>query len=326
MKKIASSFFENLFSEDTNVCPNEILNLITPRVTPEVNESLTKEFSDLEIADALFQIGPLKAPGPDGFHARFFQRNWLVLKEEITTAIKHFFSEGVLPEGSNDTIIALIPKTKNADYLKDFRPISLCNVVYKIISKCMVNRMRPLLDSLIDECQSAFIPGRLITDNALMAFECFHAIQRSKGGPDDFCALKLDLAKAYDRVDWRYLEGVLKKFGFADIWIKWIMTCVTSVRYQVKVNGELSDLINPTRGLRQGDPLSPYLFLFIGEGLTSIIHDAISRGDLNEFKICRRAPGLSHLLFADDSLLFMQTSTEQAHVVKTTINNFEKGT
>jgi hypothetical protein len=196
-----------------------------------MNETLTKEFSDTEIADALFQIGPLKAPGPDGFHARFFQRNWLILKEDITAAVKHFFANGILPEGSNDTIITLIPKTKNAGKLKDFRPISLCNVVYKIISKCMVNRIRPLMDSLISECQSAFIPGRLINDNALIAFECFHAIQRSRGGPDDFCALKLDLAKAYDRVDWSYLEGALTKLGFDQKWITWIMACVTSVRY-----------------------------------------------------------------------------------------------
>jgi hypothetical protein len=104
------------------------------------------------------------------------------------------------------------------------------------------------------------------------------------------------------------------------------MTCVTSVRYQVKINGELSDLIIPTRGLRQGDPLPPYLFLFVAEGITSILQDAIGNGALKEFKICRRAPGLSHLLFADDSLLFMQTSSEQAHIVKAAIKKFEKGT
>jgi hypothetical protein len=112
MKEIASSFFENLYLEDNNVYPNDVLNLISPRVTSEVNESLTKEFTNLEIADALFQIGPLKAPGPDGFHARFFQRNWLVLKEEIIAAIKHFFTEGVLPEGSNDTSLLLSTKQR----------------------------------------------------------------------------------------------------------------------------------------------------------------------------------------------------------------------
>ena len=103
---------------------------------------------------------------------------------------------------------------------------------------------------------------------------------RSKGVPDDFCALKLDLSKAYDRVDWLYLEGVLRKMGFAEKWIKWIMICVTTVRYQVKINGELSDYVIPTRGLRQGDPLSPFLFLFVAKGLTCIIQEAIASGAL----------------------------------------------
>jgi hypothetical protein len=126
--------------------------------------------------------------------------------------------------------------------------------------------------------QNAFIPGRLITDNALIAFECFHAIQRSKGGPDDFSAVKLDLSKAYDRVDWQYLEGVLGKLGFDETWIKWIMICVTSVRYQVKVNGELSDVIVPTRGLRQGDPLSP-TFSFLSQRVSRLLYKMPSVGE-----------------------------------------------
>jgi len=132
---------------------------------------------DTEIGDALFQIGPLKAPGPDGLPARFFQRNWGCLKEDIIYAVKLFFEEGKLPEGVNDTAIVLIPKVQFPETLKEYHPISLCNVIYKVVSKCLVNRLRPLLDELIAANQSAFIPGRLITDNALIAFECIHAIQ-----------------------------------------------------------------------------------------------------------------------------------------------------
>jgi hypothetical protein len=243
----------------------------------------------------------------------------------VNSAIKHFFLEGVLPPGSNDTIIALIPKNNNAEELKNYRPISLCNVMYKIISNCLVNRLRPLMNQLISDCQSAFIPGWLITDNTIIAFECFHAIMNSNGGSNDFSALKLDLSKAYDRVDWMYLEGVLRKLGFSEKWISWVMLCVSSVRYQIKVNGELSDFVIPTRGLRQGDPLSPYLFLFVAEGLTICMQDAISKGNLEEFKICRRAPGISHL-FADDSLLFVQNNIQQAQEVKRVIQRFELGT
>ena len=111
-----------------------------------MNELLCREFTDTEISDALFQIGPLKAPGADGLPARFFQRNWALLKSEVIAAVKEFFQRGIMPEGINDTVIVLIPKNTNPELLSDFRPISLCNVVYKVISKCLVNRLRPLLD------------------------------------------------------------------------------------------------------------------------------------------------------------------------------------
>jgi hypothetical protein len=177
MKDLASNFFKILYKKDTGVKPNGILDLVQASVTEDMNADLMRGYSDEEIGDALFQIGPLKAPGPDGFPARFFQRNWGFMKEDIITAVKKFFDSGDIPEGVNDTMIVLIPKSKDAEDLKDFRPISLCNVVYKVVSKCIVNRLRPLLQNLISETQSAFLPGRLISDNALIAFECFYHIQ-----------------------------------------------------------------------------------------------------------------------------------------------------
>ena len=174
---------------------------------------LCKEFSDKEIGDALFQIGPLKAPGPDGFPARFFQRNWGLIKEDIVKAVKKFFSDGIMPDEVNDTTIVLIPKVPHPEFLSDFRPISLCNVLYKVVSKCLVNRLRPLLQDIISPHQSAFIPGRLITDNALIAFECLHAIQHSQSARTNFCAFKLDLSKAYDRVDWSFFGK-----SYAEAW------------------------------------------------------------------------------------------------------------
>lgn len=125
----------------------------------------------------------------------------------MVAAVQRFFEDGNLPGGINDTAIVLIPKGPNPVELKDFRPISLCNVIYKIISKCLVNRLRPFLEQIISKEQSAFVPGRLITDNALIAFECIHAIQRPYG--KDFFAYKLDLSKAYDRVDWGFLKKVI---------------------------------------------------------------------------------------------------------------------
>jgi hypothetical protein len=231
-----------------------------------------------------------------------------------------------MKEGVNDTCIVLIPKVPYPETLKDFRPISLCNVIYKVVLKCIVNRLRPLLDDIISPNQSAFIPGRLITDNALIAFECLHAISSNLGERNNYCAYKLDLAKAYDRVDWRYLNNVMLKLGFQSTWVSRVMTCVSSVRYLVRFNGALSAPFTPSRGLRQGDPLSPYLFLFVADGLSKSINNKVQSGSLQELKVCRRDPGISHLLFADDTLLFFKANSAQASEVKTVLEAFARGT
>jgi hypothetical protein len=165
-----------MYTRDTLVTPDLIEELIEEKVKDETNNKLIQDFTEEEISDALFQIGPLKAPGADGFPARFFQRNWGLLKKEVVQAVGTFFKDGCMPPEVNETIIVLIPKNNHPESLKEYRPISLCNVIYKIVAKCIANRLRPELDGIISETQSAFVPGRLITDNALIAFECFHNI------------------------------------------------------------------------------------------------------------------------------------------------------
>ncbi|KAK1682165.1 hypothetical protein QYE76_043013 [Lolium multiflorum] len=159
MRNLATDYFRHLFTADQSIDPPLIVNLFEEKVTVEMNEGLCADFTDKEIGDALFQIGPLKAPGLDGFPARFFQRNWGVLQGEITAAVKLFFETGVMPAGINDTALVLIPKLDDPRRMSEFRPISLCNVVYKVVSKCLVNRLRPILGDIISEEQSAFVPG-----------------------------------------------------------------------------------------------------------------------------------------------------------------------
>jgi hypothetical protein len=157
-----------------------------------------------------------------------------------------FLNGGDMPDKMNNTIICLIPKVKNPQEMKQFRPISLCNVVYRICSKVLANKLRPFLDEIISAEQSAFVPGRLITHNVLIAFECTHYLKRKKG-LTGACAIKLDMAKAYDHVEWEYLRRIMLRLGFQEQFVSLIMRCVTLVSISVRVNGSLSKLFRPTR-------------------------------------------------------------------------------
>jgi hypothetical protein len=190
----------------------------------------------------------------------------------------------------------------------------------------MVNRLRPILGDIVSINQSAFVPGRLITDNALVAFECLHFIEQNTNMSKNFCAYKLDLSKAYDRVDWDFLKKVMQRLGFSHRWVDWIMSCVTSVRYQVKFNGNLLDSFSPSWGLRQGDPLSPFLFLFVADALSTLLQKEVTDGGIVPLEICRRVPCVSHLLFADDSLLFFKANGEHAAKIKEILEIYASST
>jgi hypothetical protein len=194
--------------------------------------------------------------------------------------------------------------------------------VYKVISKLITNRLKYLLPEIISPTQSAFVPGRLITDNVLVAYECFHAIKNKRMGKYGSCAVKLDMHKAYDRVEWCFLRRILEKMGFHGNWIELIMACVSSVRYQVRLNNGFSEVIYPTRGLRQGDPLSPYLFLLCAEGLSSLLRFEEEAGNILGVKVCRDAPAVSHLLFADDSLILMRADVENAESLRKVLEDY----
>jgi hypothetical protein len=202
MGKLTKDFFINLYTKDDSVLTDLITEHPQLRVNAVMNTNLYRDFSNEEISDALFQIGPLKALRPDGFPARFFQRNWDTLKDNVIKGVKQFFSSSHMPDGVNDTVIVLITKNKDAKELKDYRPISLCNVIYKVVSKCLVNRLRPILKEIITPTQSAFIPRHMITDNAIIAFECLHVIQHCNDKRGEFCA-----------INWTWLKPVTELTG-----------------------------------------------------------------------------------------------------------------
>lgn len=180
-----------------------------------------------------------------------------------------------------------------------------------------------MLDQIISPQQSAFIPNRLITVNAMIAFEIFHFMKKKKLGKKGFAALKLDMSKAYDRVEWNFLRAMCCKLGFADSWTDLIMRCVSTVSYSILVNGQPSETFLPQRGLRQGDPLSPYLFLICAEAFSSLIHKAENHAEITGIKVARHAPPISHLFFADDSILFFRAKQCEVDKVKGIIALYE---
>jgi hypothetical protein len=150
-----------------------------------------------------------------------------------------------MPEGWNDTVIVLIPKVRNPEKISEFRPINLCNVLYKLIAKVLSNRLKKILPQIISPSQSAFVPIRLITDNVLLAYELTHYLNNKRKGKEGIAAIKLDMSKAYDRVEWSFLRNMMSRLGFSERWISLIMKCVTTVNYQIKVNGEYTTRIYP---------------------------------------------------------------------------------
>ena len=173
----------------------------------------------------------------------------------------------------------------------------------------LANKLKRMLPQIISEHQSAFIKGRLITNNILVAFETLHYMKNHNSGNSSYMALKLDISKAYDRVEWSFLRAVMIKMGFNDRWVALVMECIISVTYSLLINGEPLGDIKPSRGICQGDPLSPYLFLLCSEGLHRMIQKTTERGEIQGVSIYRNGPKLTHLFFADDSLLFCRATT-----------------
>ncbi|CAA0838462.1 DNAse I-like superfamily protein, partial [Striga hermonthica] len=195
-----SSFYDSLFSFEGSWGGEAILPLIPVSITAAMNQSLLKPVSEQEMQLALLSLSPEKSPGEDGMTALFYQSFWDIIKLDLTAAISSFFEgNGSLLKYWNHTILTLIPKCPNPEMLSQYRPISLCTVVYKILSKLIALRLQSCLDSCISHSQAAFLKGRQIFDNIFIGQEAFHFLNRHTSGKNHFMALKLDLMKAFDR-------------------------------------------------------------------------------------------------------------------------------
>jgi len=291
----AQQFFTKIYK--SNGRPVSVIDFadFTPTVTSTKNDNLNREFSDEEIFNAVSAVGDDRAPGPDGLTARFYKSCWDVAGPNMIKEVKNYFRTSYMKPSINHTNICMIPKINNPETLSDYKQIALCNVLYKIISKCLVARLKTHLDSIVYDSQAAFIPGRLINDNVMIAHEIMHSLMVRKRVAKSYMAIKTDVSKAYDRVEWNFLETTMRLFGFCERWIDWIMGAVCTVRYSVLINGVPHGTIKPERRIRQGDPLSPYLFILCADVLSHLIKSRVSDGDSRGIRIELGDSSITHL-------------------------------
>ena len=322
MKHVRNSFAK-LFSTELLSSPlsSPSVDLTFPQLCCSKSHNISLPVTDEEVKHALWSLKAFKSPRPYGLHAGFFQRFWLVVGRSVSEEIKKIFSYRKIPSDLNQTHIALIPKIKGLESIGNFRPISLCNSVYKIITKIIIARIRPLLDKLISSYQEAFVQGRKCVDNVIIAQELIHTISRKKGNVG-YMVIMIDLEKTYDQLEWSFIKEVLVVANFPPDLIQLIMSCVSTVSTSILFNRGVLDPFLPSRGIRQGDPLSPCLFILCMEMLGRIIDDKCTNNLWNPVKASAGGPAFSHLFFADDLLLFAKANSLNCESVRDAVEEF----
>ena len=312
IRTAAEAYFKHIFEEPFEDRPTfDGLNFKT--LTHEQQAALISEFSTDEIEEAVKSCDGSKAPGPDGFNFKFIHSAWEVIKNDIFGIVNDFWQSARLPKGSNTAFIALIPKLDNPQSFKDFRPISMVGCTYKIISKLLARRLQKVINELISHHQTSFIRGRQILDGALIASELIDSCRRNN---TQASILKIDFHKAFDSVSWKFLDWVLQQMHFPEKWRLWMNSCVMKASASILINGSPTMPVKLQRGLRQGDPLSPFLFDIVAESLGLLIQKATSMQLWEGLDVCANGQKLTHLQYADDTILFCPPQIEQLLNVK----------
>lgn len=226
LENMVTSYFQNLFSSDTIREPTPIFGAF-PELSQEDNRMLNHSVTKRDIYNVISHMNPFKALGSDGLQAGFFQGQWHFISDSFCSLILDIFRNPEKVSEINQTLITVIPKVDPVVNIRNFRPISLCNISYKVISKILARRLRLLMGSLVNPCQSSFIPQRQSRDNIIMAQEIFHSM-RMKRGKKWWMAVKLDLEKAYDRLNWSLIKETLQDIGLPSPFINMVWHCISS--------------------------------------------------------------------------------------------------
>ena len=314
--------FQSLLSASNNWCPpypDLHFNLIGAVQSAKLEEMFTEE----EVLAAVSGLNIDKAPGPDGFPIAFWSFSWDFVKEEVMGFFNDFFQNERFVKSLNATFLVLVPKGSTVEDLKDLRPISLVGSLYKILSKVLANIIKRVMGLIISQSQNAFVEGRQILDAALIANEAVDSVLRRK---EKGILCKLDIEKAYDHIRWDFLLQTLERMGFGPKWIRWIHWCISTTSFSVMFNDSPAGFFRSSRGLRQGDPLLPYLFVIGMEVLSCLLKRAVEGNFIYGCRLGNREGGemvISHLLYADDTIIFCEDKSEQLMCLRWTLMWFE---
>ncbi|KAL0651628.1 hypothetical protein Bca4012_094319 [Brassica carinata] len=294
---------------------------LTPfRCSQDQGQLMTSIPSMEEIGSVLLKLNPNKAPGPDGLTSGFYKSAWSVLGTEVVTSIRHFFYASFMPSTTNSTILTLVPKHPGASQITDYRPIACLNTLYKVVSRLLVRRLKPILPHLIVPSQTAFVRGRLLVENTSLAGELINGYHKQAG--QKRITIKVDIAKAFDTLSWSFLFSCLDALDLPQQFISWVRACVCTTSFTVGYNGVINGFFKGTRGLRQGDPLSPYLFVIALNNLSLMLKEAAHERKFNYHLKCSSTK-MTHLCFADDLLIFIDGSLESVQAVLQVLREFE---
>jgi mannosylglycoprotein endo-beta-mannosidase len=289
-------------------------------ISRDENEALELSFTGEELDEVLASMKVDSASGPDDLPVAFFKRFWEILKGPILGLLNDFALGRVDIARLNFGILTLIPKVRGADNVNQFRPIALINVIFKFIAKVYAIRLAPLVNRTIDRSQMAFIKGRALHEGVLALHEIAHELAQKKLGG---LFLKLDFEKAYDRVSWDFLREVLKRKGFSAALVQWLMQLVSGGQTMINVNGEIGPYFRNARGVRQGDPLSSILFDFMVDALAAMISRASSAGHIWGVVSHLIPGGVTHLQYADDTMILLEPYDEGISNLKLILLCFE---
>jgi len=322
LKEYITKFYKDLFGppEDNHFSLNNRRDDI-PQVSQPENEFLMAPFTEKEIREAIFSMEHNKAPGPDGFPVEFYQHFWEVIKGDLINMF-HDLHSGDLPLFSlNFGVISLLPKTREANKIQQYRPICLLNVSFKIFTKVATGRINLVADHLISPTQTTFMRGQNILEGVVVLHETIHELHRKNLSGVIF---KIDFEKTYDKVKWNFLLQTLRLRGFSPKWIEWIKSFISGGSVAINANEEIGPYFQTKKGLRQGDLLSPILFNIVVDMLTLLINRAKANDQVHGVVPHLIDSGISILQYADDTILFIDHNLEQAQNMKNILCAFEQ--